>query len=84
VCAEVPWPWLLRRFQAMLGCSSGTAAVEFAFVFPLLIMLVIGIFSTGAVMHSISNVHYALEETARKLQMNPTLTESELQADLDK
>jgi Flp pilus assembly protein TadG len=84
VCAEALSPWRLRRFRAMLRCSSGAAAVEFAFVFPLLVTLVLGIFGAGAVMHSVSNVHYALEETARKLQMNPTLTQSELQADLDK
>lgn len=84
MCAETASSRPARRFRDLLRCSSGAAAVEFAFVFPLLTLLVLGIFGVGSVMHSVSNVHFALAETARKLQMNPTLTQSELQADLDK
>jgi Flp pilus assembly protein TadG len=74
---------LVRRACNLWRCSSGTAAVEFAFVFPLLIVLVLGIYSVGSVMHSISSVRYALEETARVLQMNPDLTQSDLQQVID-
>jgi Flp pilus assembly protein TadG len=74
---------LARRSGSLWRCSRGTVAVEFAFVFPLLIILVIGIYSVGAVMHSISSVRFALEETARVLQMKPDLTESELQDIID-
>jgi Flp pilus assembly protein TadG len=58
-------------------------AVEFAFVFPVLIVFILGIFAVGSVMHSISSVKYALEETARMLQMNKSLTQSDLQAAID-
>lgn len=34
-------------------------------------------------MHCISSVRYALEETARTLQMNPKLTQSDLQKAID-
>lgn len=81
--AEVAVARLARSFRRLWRCSCGTAAVEFAFVCPVLITLVLGIYGVGAVMHSISNVRYALEETARMLQMNPDLTQSELQAALD-
>ena len=64
-------------------CNSGMAAIEFAFVAPLLIMLLVGIYSMSSVLHSLSSVRYALGETARVLQLNPTLTQSELQAKLD-
>ncbi|WP_162918706.1 TadE/TadG family type IV pilus assembly protein [Taklimakanibacter deserti] len=57
--------------------------MEFAFVLPLLLVLILGVYTVGAVMHSISSVRYALEETARTLQMNPKLTQSDLQKAID-
>jgi Flp pilus assembly protein TadG len=74
---------LVRGFAGLWRCRCGAAAVEFGFVFPLLIMLVLGIYSVGSVMHSISSVRFALEETARVLQMNPDLTQSDLQEIID-
>ena len=43
----------------------------------------LGIYSVGSVLHCISSVRYALEETARMLQLNPALTEDDLQAVMD-
>jgi Flp pilus assembly protein TadG len=84
VCAETVSPRrAVPRLRDLLRCSSGAAAVEFAFVFPLLITLVLGIYSVGAVMHSISSVRYALEETGRMLQMDHSLTEDDLQTVLN-
>lgn len=85
MCADSVLPQrAVPRFRDLVRCSSGTAAVEFAFVFPLLIILVLGVYSVGAVMHSISSVRYALEETGRMLQMDHSLTESDLQTALNK
>ncbi len=81
--AEAALPGLMRRFRSLAECTYGAAAVEFALVFPLLILLVLGTYAVGAVMHSISSVRYALEETARTLQMNPSKSESDLQDVLD-
>jgi Flp pilus assembly protein TadG len=67
----------------MWHCTAGTTAVEFAFVFPVLLVLLLGIYSVGSVMHCISSVRYALEETARTLQMNPELTQDDLQDAID-
>jgi Flp pilus assembly protein TadG len=83
VCARAIVARLAHHCSSLQRCSRGTVAVEFAFVFPLLIMLVLGIYSVGSIMHSISSVRYALEETARVLQMNPDLTQSELQEIID-
>jgi Flp pilus assembly protein TadG len=74
---------LARRCLRLWRCSGGTAAVEFAFVFPLLIILIIGIYSVGSLLHSISSVRYALEDTARLLQMDPSLTQGDLQELID-
>jgi Flp pilus assembly protein TadG len=83
VCVDVALTGPKHRLSSLWRCASGTVAVEFAFVFPLLVVFVLGIFAVGSVMHSISSVKYALEETARMLQMNPTLTKEDLQAAID-
>src|SRR5262245_39469465 len=72
-----------RRWLSLLQCRRGTAAVEFALVCPALFIFLLGIYSVGSVMHCISSVRYALEETARMLQLNPTLTEEDLQDAID-
>ncbi|TGS52029.1 pilus assembly protein [bacterium M00.F.Ca.ET.179.01.1.1] len=59
---------------------SGGAALEFALLAPFLIMLLFGIFAFGWSMNSISSVRYALEASARSLQLNNTLTQSDIQA----
>lgn len=83
MCAEIIPDRPSHRSINLWRCSNGSAAVEFAFVFPLLMVLLLGIYSVGSVMHCISSVRFALEETARMLQLDPTLTEDDLQAAID-
>ena len=58
--------------------DSGSAAVEFAMVGPLLIIMIVGILSVGWLMHSVSSTRYALEEAGRAMLVDATMTESEL------
>jgi Flp pilus assembly protein TadG len=81
VCAKAVA--LTARISSLWRCSSGVAAIEFAFVCPLVIILMLGTYSVGSVLHCLSSVRYALEETARTLQLNPKLTQSELQKTID-
>jgi Flp pilus assembly protein TadG len=74
-----PKPRLLSLWRS----TSGAVAVEFALVFPLLVVFVLGIYAVGSVMHSISSVRYALEETGRMLQMDSSLTQEDLQTAID-
>lgn len=57
----------------------GTAAVEFAIVLPVFLAMILGIFWVGWSAHSIHSLRYALAEGARVLQLQPTITQSELQ-----
>jgi Flp pilus assembly protein TadG len=59
---------------------SGGSAIEFALVAPFLIMLLFGIFAFGWSMNTTSSVRYALEASARSLQLNNTLTQADIQA----
>jgi len=80
------WPSLLPRLRYIRrfgSAQSGVAAVEFAFLMPVLIMFVIGTYAIGLTMHRISSVGYALEETARALQLNPNMTDTQLQSTIN-
>ena len=73
-----------RALGRFIACRSAAAAIEFAMVFPLLVVLLFGTFAVGWSMHCISSVEYALEQTSRALQLDPTLNLASLQALLDK
>ena len=64
-----------RRFASDRRAAS---AVEFAIVGPLLIALLLAIVTFGWTMNCIHSLRLALEESARALQLNQTLTESQL------
>jgi Flp pilus assembly protein TadG len=56
----------------------GVSAVEFAIVGPSFIMMLIGVFVLGYSMHCISSVRLAVEGAARALEINQTMTQSQL------
>ncbi|MGX9142839.1 TadE/TadG family type IV pilus assembly protein [Mesorhizobium sp. 128a] len=59
---------------------SGAAGLEFALVAPVLVMLLFGIFAFGWAMNAVSTVRYTLETSSRALQLNNTLSQSDIQA----
>ncbi|MDX8433623.1 MULTISPECIES: TadE/TadG family type IV pilus assembly protein [Mesorhizobium] len=59
---------------------SGGAGLEFALIAPFLVMLLFGIFAFGWSFNATSTVRYTLETSARALQLNNTLTQSQIQA----
>ncbi|MDX8466073.1 pilus assembly protein [Mesorhizobium sp. VK23B] len=69
-----------QRVKAFAGNASGGAAIEFALIVPFLIMLLFGIFAFGWSMNSESSVRYALEASARSLQLDNTMTQAQIQA----
>lgn len=69
-----------RRPWAFAGDVSGGSGIEFALIAPVLIMLLFGIFAFGWSMNTTSSVRYALEASARSLQLNNTLTQADIQA----
>ncbi|WP_192254298.1 TadE/TadG family type IV pilus assembly protein [Mesorhizobium silamurunense] len=69
-----------RRARAFAGNASGGAAIEFALIVPFLIMLLFGIFAFGWSMNNESSVRYALETSARSLQLDNTMTQAQIQA----
>lgn len=65
--------------KKFLRDERGSSAIEFAFTFPPLLGLILGILYFGMVNHSMQNVRFGLTEGARALQLNPTMSQSTLQ-----
>lgn len=64
----------------LLSQDSGAAAVEFAFVAPSFLIFLTGLFWAGWSFHCISSVDYALEHAARALEVDHSLTQTQLQS----
>ena len=60
--------------------TDGLAAIEFAFVAPLLILLLLGAIQLGWAVHCAASVRWALDASARSLMINPSLTASQLES----
>jgi Flp pilus assembly protein TadG len=56
----------------------GVASIEFAIVGPAFIVMLVAIVVFGWSMHSISSLRLAVESAARALEINQTLTQSQL------
>ena len=56
----------------------GASAVEFALIAPVLIVFLFGIFAVGWAFHCVSSLQLALEQSGRALQIDPTLSQSQL------
>jgi Flp pilus assembly protein TadG len=65
-----------RRFASDRRAAS---AVEFAIVGPLLIALLLAIVTFGWTMNCIHSLRLALEQSARALQLNNSLTQAQLE-----
>ena len=56
---------MLTRLARMVTREDGNTAVEFALVFPVFILMVIGIFETGRALWTQSLLNYAVQAAAR-------------------
>lgn len=61
-------------------CRRGTAAIEFAFVAPVFLIMVMGIFEMGRAMWIKATMQYALEETARYAIVNASASTATLES----
>ena len=67
-----------RRLANLWRDRGGAAAVEFAFVFPVFLGLMVSIFQFGWAQHKLSSIRWAMEAASRDLQLTPTLTEAQM------
>jgi Flp pilus assembly protein TadG len=58
--------------------TGGAAAVEFAMIFPALVLVIVGIVVGGWTFNCVSSLRLALEASGRALEINPNLTVDDL------
>lgn len=59
--------------------QSGAMAAEFAMVLPAFIIMVLGVLEFGRAQHEAATMRYALESASRKLMLNPSLNQEQVQ-----
>ncbi|WP_160170905.1 TadE/TadG family type IV pilus assembly protein [Lutibaculum baratangense] len=67
----------IRRFRQ---ARDGATAIEFAMVFPLLLVLMFGVIMIGQAFFTISSVQWAIEKASREMMINPATTGDEIEA----
>lgn len=77
------WPGLKKKTTALSFCRRGATAVEFGIVFPLFLIMTLGIMEMGRAMWIKSSMQYAVERTARYYMVNNSKTTAELAAYAD-
>jgi Flp pilus assembly protein TadG len=70
------WATITRRLPLIRECD-GAAAAEFAMIFPLLLLLVLGIYEFGKIYWINNTLQFAAEQTARCILANETSTSSD-------
>lgn len=72
------WTTVGRRLRFLRGNQRGNAAVEFAFVFPVFLLFVIGIIECGRIVWTNYSLQTAVEDTARYVIANQPVTDSQI------
>ena len=67
------------RFKTIFRNEQGAAALELAFAFPVLIMMIWGIFQVGLLYEANAGIQHALGEGARYATLYPTPTDAQIQ-----
>lgn len=75
---KFPWPGLKKKAKAFFSSRRGATAVEFGIVFPLFLIMTLGIMEMGRAMWIKSSMQYAVERTTRYYMVNNTKTTAEL------
>ena len=70
---------MMRQLRYLARRTDGSAAVEFAFGVPVLLLMVFGMLQLGLVMQANAGVQQALGEAARQATIFPTPSDGELQ-----
>lgn len=72
----------MKKLHALLHCARGTAAVEFAIIGWLLVALCIATIDFGRTYYTKNQISALADRAARKLLLNPDITDAALEAEL--
>jgi Flp pilus assembly protein TadG len=72
------WARARRRLRWLRANQRGIAAVEFAFVFPVMLLFLIGIIECGRIVWTNYSLQTAVEDTARYILANQKATDTQI------
>ncbi len=71
-----------RALPRLATDERGATAVEFAFIFGPIILLLLGILQVGIVLMERNQISHALSQTVRKVHLDPEMTRPEIEKHL--
>lgn len=76
----------IDAISRLLSADAGSTALEFAFILPVLLLIIFGVFEFGRMFWTQNTLQYAVEQTARQLitapvTTNPVLTDCSTSTD---
>jgi len=77
------WPGFKKKTTALSFCRRGATAVEFGIVFPLFLIMTLGIMEMSRAMWIKASMQYAVERTARYYMVNNSASIADLIAYAD-
>ena len=73
---------MIKRLRSLARCQSGAAAVEFAIISTVLIMLLIAIVDFGRTMYIKNQLSFLADQAARSVLVDPNITDTALETTL--
>ncbi len=67
----------LKR-RGFFGDHRGATALEFAFVLPVFVALVFGVFEFGLAQHRLASLRFAMNTVSREILLNPALDQTQV------
>lgn len=71
---------MMRHFKHLRTSQSGVAAVEFAMIMPVLLVVILGVLQLGILFSANAGLQTAVGEAARYATIYPTPTDAEIKA----
>lgn len=72
----------MKRLRNLIKCQRGAAAVEFAIISVVLIMLLVGIVDFGRTLYVKNQLSFLADRAARSVLVDPNITDTSLETTL--
>lgn len=72
-----------RLLKCFWKAEQGASAVEFAMILPVFVTMTLGTIQMSIVYYQAGSVQFALEETAREVMVDPSMTFSQIETSIE-
>ena len=72
-----------KLLKAFWQADNGASAVEFAMILPVFVTMTLGTIQMSIVYYQAGSVQFALEETAREVMINPSMSLNQIETSIE-